>query len=62
MSDFKTLPKLVTVAVTLALAGTATAGKHHEQQNHDRGNHHKLQLQDSDIKYTKKAESMLKKT
>ncbi len=61
MSDFKTLPKLVTVAVTLALAGTATAGKHHEQQHHDRGKHHKLQIQDSGVKYTKKAESMLKK-
>lgn len=51
MSDFKTLPKLVTVAVALGLAGTATAAN-------DKDN---LQIQNSGIKYTKKAESMLKK-
>ncbi|MEI8598649.1 hypothetical protein P4S64_16810 [Vibrio sp. M60_M31a] len=52
MSDFKTLPKLITVAVALGLAaGTATAAN-------DKDN---LQIQDSGVKYTKKAESMLKK-
>lgn len=50
MSDFKTLPKLITVAVALGLAGTATAAN-------DKDN---LQIQDSGVKYTKKAESMLK--
>ncbi|MGP8305938.1 glycoside hydrolase family 3 C-terminal domain-containing protein [Vibrio sp. YIC-376] len=49
MSDFKTLPKLVTVAVAMALAGTATAANDN------------LQIQDSGVKYVKKAESMLKK-
>lgn len=49
MSDFKSLPKLVTVAVAMALAGTATAANDN------------LQIQDSGVKYTKKAESMLKK-
>lgn len=44
MSDFKTLPKLITVAVALGLAGTATAAN-------DKDN---LQIQDSGVKYTKK--------
>jgi beta-glucosidase len=51
MSDFKTLPKLVTVAVAMTLAGTATATSNKDN----------LQLQESGIKYTKNAESMLKK-
>lgn len=53
MSDFKTLPlpKILTLAVAFAVAGGASAATSTDH----------TQLQESGIKYRKKAESMVKK-
>ncbi|XAW87382.1 glycoside hydrolase family 3 C-terminal domain-containing protein [Vibrio sp. CDRSL-10 TSBA] len=51
MSQFKTLPTLVTIAVAMAVSGTAVAAPAKDQ----------TQIQQSGVKYRKKAESMVKK-